>query len=168
MGQQAGGASVHYHMLSPLTRGLFHRAISMSGSALCWWASLKRPLEKAKKLARLTKCPHNKKDNMDDPDMKKSLVDCLKSKSMEELMNTHPNFYDWRHLEQCQEPMTAWSPRVDPESPIPFMPNEPIDVMKAGSYSHVPWITGKAYTRPPRIYLHLKPQHRTKTSQFEK
>ena len=52
MGQQAGGASVHYHMLSPLSRGLFARAISMSGSALCWWASLKRHLEKTKKLAR--------------------------------------------------------------------------------------------------------------------
>ena len=61
---------------------------------------------------------------------------------MEELMNTHPNFYEWRHLEQCQEPLTAWSPRVDPESPIPFMPKEPIDVMKEGAYTHVPWITG--------------------------
>ncbi len=83
----------------------------MSGSALCWWASLKRPLEKAKKMARLLKCPFNKKDNFDDPDMRKAMVDCLKEKSMEELMNTHPNFYEWRHLEQCQEPMTAWSPR---------------------------------------------------------
>ena len=61
---------------------------------------------------------------------------------MEELMNTHPNFYDWRHLEQCQEPMTAWSPRVDPESPMPFMPEEPIDIMKRGGHSHVPWIVG--------------------------
>ena len=26
MGQQAGGASVHYHMLSPLSRGLFARS----------------------------------------------------------------------------------------------------------------------------------------------
>ena len=43
MGQQAGGASVHYHMLSPITRGLFNRAVSMSGSALAWWASIKRP-----------------------------------------------------------------------------------------------------------------------------
>jgi carboxylesterase type B len=25
MGQQAGGASVHYHLLSPLARGLFNR-----------------------------------------------------------------------------------------------------------------------------------------------
>ena len=52
MGQQAGGASVHYHILSPLSRGLFNQAISLSGSALCWWASLKRPLEKVKKMAR--------------------------------------------------------------------------------------------------------------------
>ena len=25
MGQQAGGASVHYHMLSPMSRGLFNK-----------------------------------------------------------------------------------------------------------------------------------------------
>ena len=56
MGQQAGGASVHYHILSPLSRGLFNHAISLSGSALCWWASLKRPLEKVKKMARYIIC----------------------------------------------------------------------------------------------------------------
>ncbi len=57
-------------------------------------------------------------------------------------MNTHPNFYEWRHLEQCQEPSTAWSPRVDPDSKIPFMPTEPIDLMTGGSFQHVPWIVG--------------------------
>lgn len=142
MGQQAGGASVHYHMLSPMSRGLFNQAISMSGSALCWWASIKRSLEKAKKMARLFKCPYNTKDNNDDPETKMKMLHCLKEKDMESLMNTHPNFYDWRHLEQCQEPMTAWSPRVDVESPMPFMPNEPIDVMKQGSFQHVPWMVG--------------------------
>ena len=142
MGQQAGGASVHYHMLSPMSRGLFNKAVSMSGTALCWWASLKRPLERSKKMARLTKCDYHKPDNKDTPEQKKKMVECLRSKSMEDLMNTHPNFYDWRHLEQCQEPMTAWSPRVDSESPMPFMPREPIDMMKEGSYTHVPWIVG--------------------------
>ena len=38
--------------------------------------------------------------------------------------------------------MTAWSPRVDPESNMPFMFKEPIDIMKEGSYTHVPWIVG--------------------------
>ena len=61
---------------------------------------------------------------------------------MESLMNTHPNFYEWRHLEQAQEPMNAWSPRVDPESPLPFMPVEPIDLMTGGSFTQVPWIVG--------------------------
>ncbi|XP_023347046.1 esterase FE4, partial [Eurytemora carolleeae] len=40
MGCSAGGASVHYHLLSPRAAGLFNGAVSMSGSALCWWANL--------------------------------------------------------------------------------------------------------------------------------
>ncbi|KAJ9588458.1 hypothetical protein L9F63_018191, partial [Diploptera punctata] len=37
-GQSAGGASVQYHILSPMSKGLFHRAISMSGSVLNPWS----------------------------------------------------------------------------------------------------------------------------------
>jgi carboxylesterase type B len=140
LGQQAGGASVHYHLLSPLTRGLFNQAVSLSGSALCWWASLKRPLEKTLKLARLLECKDAlAKDGTGDS---KKMMECFRSKTMEELMNTHPNFYEWRHLEQCQEPVSAWSPRVDPESRLPYLPAEPIDLMKQGNFQHVPWIIG--------------------------
>lgn len=39
-GQSAGGASVSYHLLSKLSKGLFHKAISMSGSALNPWAHI--------------------------------------------------------------------------------------------------------------------------------
>lgn len=73
MGHQAGGASVHYHMLSPLSRGLFHQAISLSGTALCWWASIKRPLEKARKMARLLKCPGKDEQT-------KEMVECFRAK----------------------------------------------------------------------------------------
>ena len=116
-GQQAGAASAHYHLLSPLTAGLFSRAVSMSGAALCWWASTKRHLEKATKLAKLVDCPQNETARM---------VDCLRELPMDTIMNTHPNFYDWKHLEENQEPVTAWSPRVDAESPVAFMPREPM------------------------------------------
>ena len=140
MGQQAGGASVHYLMLSPITRGLFSKAVSMSGTALCWWASIKRPQEKAKKLGRLLQCPDEAQDNM------QQLVDCIKEKPMFDLMNTHPNFYSWKHLEQTQEPLTSWSPRVDPEAvqakTISFLPEEPIDLMTTGRFQHVPWVVG--------------------------
>jgi cholinesterase len=38
-GTSAGGASVHYHMISERSKGLFHRAIPMSGTSLNWnWA----------------------------------------------------------------------------------------------------------------------------------
>ncbi|KAJ9574345.1 hypothetical protein L9F63_026009, partial [Diploptera punctata] len=33
-GHSIGAAYVHYHILSPMSRGLFHRAISQSGSVL--------------------------------------------------------------------------------------------------------------------------------------
>ncbi|KAB7496322.1 Carboxylesterase NlhH [Armadillidium nasatum] len=38
-GESAGGASVHYHILSPGSKGLFNRAILQSGTAFCPWAS---------------------------------------------------------------------------------------------------------------------------------
>ncbi|EDW77043.1 uncharacterized protein Dwil_GK22160 [Drosophila willistoni] len=39
MGESAGGASTHIMMQTEQTRGLFHRAIVQSGSALCAWAT---------------------------------------------------------------------------------------------------------------------------------
>jgi len=139
MGQQAGGASVHYHMLSPITRGLFNRAVSLSGTALCWWASIKGSQEKAQKLAHMVDCPN-------DGDMEK-LIDCIKEKPVVDLMNTVPHFYQWKHLQQTQEPLTVWSPRADPEASVEaghlsFMPEEPIDIIKAGKFQHSSWITG--------------------------
>lgn len=37
-GESAGGAAVHYLMLSPMAKGLFHKAIIQSGSCLNPWA----------------------------------------------------------------------------------------------------------------------------------
>ena len=142
MGQQAGGASVHYHLLSPLTKGLFQRAVSLSGTALCWWASLKRPLEKAMKLGKLVKCGEEALGGREVLANSTLLMECLKEQPMEALMNNHPNFYTWQHLEQNQEPLTSWSPRVDPEAGLSFMPQEPLDVMTTATFHHLPWIVG--------------------------
>ncbi|XP_034250234.1 cholinesterase 1-like, partial [Thrips palmi] len=38
LGHSAGGAAVHYHAMSPGSRGLFHRAVQLSGCALNAWA----------------------------------------------------------------------------------------------------------------------------------
>ena len=47
IGMSAGGASVHYLTLSPLAKNLYKNAISLSGSALCWWANVPHPNQKA-------------------------------------------------------------------------------------------------------------------------
>uniref|UniRef100_A0A182QA60 Carboxylic ester hydrolase n=1 Tax=Anopheles farauti TaxID=69004 RepID=A0A182QA60_9DIPT len=50
-GQSAGGALVHYLTLSPLTAGLFERAIIHSGTALGSWALQPNPRQYANRLA---------------------------------------------------------------------------------------------------------------------
>lgn len=58
--ESAGGASVNYHMFSSMSRGLFHRAISQSGTILDVWAVPARKGDakmKAIRLADKMKCP---------------------------------------------------------------------------------------------------------------
>jgi acetylcholinesterase len=56
----AGGASVNYHMFSGMSRGLFHRAISQSGTLLDPWAGpMPKGLAKMRaiRLADKMNCP---------------------------------------------------------------------------------------------------------------
>lgn len=52
MGESAGGASVHYHLISDHSKDLFHRAIVQSGSALSPWASQHSGRDRNERLAR--------------------------------------------------------------------------------------------------------------------
>ncbi|KAJ8725240.1 hypothetical protein PYW07_016198 [Mythimna separata] len=47
MGQSAGSASVGLHIVSPMSQGLFHRAIAMSGSPFCDWSLAFNPERRA-------------------------------------------------------------------------------------------------------------------------
>lgn len=51
MGRGAGAAAVTYLIQSPLAAGLFHRAISISGTALSPWAYTKNPKSIVQQLA---------------------------------------------------------------------------------------------------------------------
>lgn len=46
-GESAGAACVTYHMLSPMSKGLFHKAIAQSGTCLSDWAIGSDPKERA-------------------------------------------------------------------------------------------------------------------------
>lgn len=51
-GESAGGAAVHYLILSPQAEGLFHKAISQSGSSINPWAYQPDPEQVAHQLAK--------------------------------------------------------------------------------------------------------------------
>ncbi|XP_068617403.1 esterase E4-like [Battus philenor] len=51
-GESAGAACVSFHLVSPMSKGLFRRAIAQSGSSHCWWAQATRPRKRARLLAR--------------------------------------------------------------------------------------------------------------------
>jgi len=66
-GESAGGASVSFQTLTPHNKGLFKRAISQSGVALCPWAVNRNPRELAEEVAVKVNCPTDDK-----------MVECLK------------------------------------------------------------------------------------------
>ncbi|XP_033502325.1 bile salt-activated lipase [Epinephelus lanceolatus] len=56
-GESAGGASVSFQTLTPHNKGLFRRAISQSGVALCPWAVNRNPRRFAEEVALKVNCP---------------------------------------------------------------------------------------------------------------
>ena len=77
VGNSAGSASVSYHVLSPMSKGLFSSAISQSGTALCPWAFVPSPAKVANNLGQKLNCPTK---------TTKELVDCMKSKPVKDIV----------------------------------------------------------------------------------
>ncbi|CAG9787650.1 unnamed protein product [Diatraea saccharalis] len=55
-GQSAGGACITYHCVSPMTKGLFKRAIAQSGTMANWWTQSYKPRDRAIALAKRLGC----------------------------------------------------------------------------------------------------------------
>nr|CAD7403628.1 unnamed protein product [Timema poppensis] len=133
-GESAGGASVHYHILSPLSQGLFHRGISQSGTALCSWTLAPNGSSKhqAQRLATLLNCPSSPS---------KALVDCLRRREAKDIIATDKDFMEWD-----VDPLIPFKPVVETtaeEGEDIFIPDHPLNmILNKSREFNIPWITG--------------------------
>ncbi|KAK3803029.1 hypothetical protein RRG08_008398 [Elysia crispata] len=75
-GSSAGAASVAYHALAPPSKGLFQRAILMSGSPTATWAIQRDPRSLARQLATNLNCPYPA--DSEDFGIRALIVSCLR------------------------------------------------------------------------------------------
>ena len=86
-GESAGAASVSLHMLSPVSRNLFRRAIMQSTAATAPWATYTETegIRRAKELARRTECLEDKNGN----NLTASrIVDCLRTRESLQILGS--------------------------------------------------------------------------------
>ena len=77
-GESAGGASVHFQILSPRnSAGIFHRAILQSGATSCPWSLQGNVGHYTKTLAEMVGCPTSSSEE---------ILRCLRNKSAEEIV----------------------------------------------------------------------------------
>ncbi|XP_037078667.1 venom carboxylesterase-6-like [Pollicipes pollicipes] len=129
-GESAGGASVGLQVLSPRSRGLFAKAISQSGASFCSFGASGEPQgQMAREHAEVLNC---------DTTSSLAVVDCLRQKPAEEVLSAMSKFTQ----DALMGMAILYKPRVDAESPSPFLPENPYVVLKEGRFSRVPWMNG--------------------------
>uniref|UniRef100_A0A1B6C5A2 Carboxylic ester hydrolase n=1 Tax=Clastoptera arizonana TaxID=38151 RepID=A0A1B6C5A2_9HEMI len=124
-GNSAGAGSVHLHMMSPLSQGLFHGGISQSGSALCQWA-LHPPgsnRETAFRVGREFNC---------NTDNSEALMSCLR-----EVPAYNITQLLYKYLEFDLDPAVVFSPSLESNSSTAFLTQDPWTLSPS-----IPWIAG--------------------------
>lgn len=129
-GESAGGASVHYHMVSPLSAGLFHRGISQSGNFYNPWTLASPGIAKmrAMTLGKNLGCSIENS---------KELIECLRTKSAEEIIGIDHLFKKFGYC-----PMIPFRPVIEPEHPGAFLTEDPLISIREGRLLDIPWMTG--------------------------
>lgn len=128
VGLSAGGASVHYQYLSPMSAGLFQGGISISGTSLDCWTQTENPLEKAKQLGALMGCPTGSIRDM---------VRCLRYRPGKTLVQAVGKFMRFYY-----NPFTPFGPVPEKTGDEPFIDRTPAEIISNGDVQDVPWVTG--------------------------
>jgi len=131
-GQSAGGVAAHMHLLSPRSQGLFHRVISMSGTANVPFAIADEPLEQTRLLAEYSQIPDAR--NLSTVKLAKALRRLEATKLLDAGDNL--KFWDVDH-------MTNFRPVVEKGLEAEaFLSEHPKDIMAQGERAPIPLLLG--------------------------
>ncbi|XP_070808826.1 fatty acyl-CoA hydrolase precursor, medium chain-like isoform X1 [Pituophis catenifer annectens] len=129
-GNSAGGFSTSAHVLSPLSKGLFHKAISESAVAITDVMFHAHPEKQAKKIAESISCPTSSSAEM---------VRCLRGKTESEiLLATLKMDFTRLHL-GGEEQHVIFSPSVVDGR---FFPKSPRELLAEKNFNNLPYILG--------------------------
>ncbi|XP_060847593.1 juvenile hormone esterase-like isoform X1 [Rhopalosiphum padi] len=129
-GESAGGASTGYHLLSPMSKGLFHKAILQSGTPMCRWAVSPPGLirKRTEAVATIAGCHFNTSEE---------ILSCLKQLPANYIVELHNKFIEWVNHPCIIFPPVVESCDLNQES---FLCNHPFTDFKQESF--VPTIIG--------------------------
>jgi carboxylesterase type B len=156
-GESAGGAAVHYLVLSPLAKGLFHKAIAQSGSALNVFSRGKNTISSYLGSA-LEMSSVNEKE----------IFNCLKNMSVEKLFEVSEKV-----LEICDKINNSgekrpYGPVIEDPSKGAFLTEDPLDIIKSGNYNQIPLIFGYTTREGMLIEMMIKPRKPSIPRDFER
>lgn len=124
-GQSAGASSASLHLLTELSKGLFHKAILMSGTALSTWAFNIEPFTAALEDSRKLSSSVTEEDVFNtfaQADLR-TLIEATHDTSV------NPRFF-------------KYSPCVDVNVSQPFFKDTPYNILKSGKFNQVPLMVG--------------------------
>jgi hypothetical protein len=129
VGFSAGGASVHLHYMSSLSKGLFANGISHSGNALDPWVTQEKAKEKAFEIGARFGCRKTEKKDW--------LLSCLRLVDLEDLVMYASHFQGFMY-----NPFSPFGVVVEKALPGAFIFNDPkgIVIHKRPVYHLLPWI----------------------------
>ncbi|XP_017854015.1 venom carboxylesterase-6 [Drosophila busckii] len=129
LGYGAGAMAVTLHMVSPMSKGLFHRAIVMSGAATGQWTLPTHQMDLVKKQATLLHCNTEQISEM---------LDCLRGKHYLEYANSLNSMFEFG-----RNPLMLWKPVLEPDfGQERFLIEDPVRSYQNGDFMKVPIITG--------------------------
>ncbi|XP_015518299.2 esterase FE4-like isoform X1 [Neodiprion lecontei] len=119
-GESAGSSSVHYQLVSPISKGLFHKAIMQSGTMLFPWIGTPLSVETARRYVAVLG------NEITDPH---EIVEYLRTVPAAKLIEAQEQF---QTDEDRFKFLTPFRPSVDDKSKEPFMPKPPEELAVEG------------------------------------